>query len=261
MAEGLLRHYFGKKYEVFSAGTIPTQVNPYAIEVMSEIGIDISSQTSKHIDSMTNIHFDVAITVCDNARQSCPIVLCSEKTINWSFYDPAEAKGNKEEILESFRTVRDEIKRSIINHFCDIKIMSAVESDNHLIMQILKDNGLPYADIDTKKISLFLAYKDSSVIGIAGIEQLGDVGLLRSSAIIGEFRNSGYGSLLLQLIEEEARMKGILTLYLLTESAQEFFKKNGFHFISREEVASCIRHTRQFSELCPCSAVCMVKRI
>lgn len=261
MAEGLLRHYFGETYEAYSAGTEPTHVNPYATEVMAEIGIDIRAQDSKHVNVLADVDFDTAITVCDNAKQSCPIALHSQTTINWSFYDPAEARGNKEEILGAFRTVRNEIKRSIISQFCDIKIMPAVEADYPLISQILKGNGLPYDDINNETISLFIAYKGSSAIGIGGIEQVGDVGLLRSTVVLNEFRNSGYGSLLLQLIEEKARMKGVLTLYLLTESAQDFFKKNGFEFISRKEVPSCIRHTRQFSELCPCTANCMVKRI
>lgn len=119
MAEGLLREFYGDKYEVFSAGVNPTAVNPNAIKVMGEIGIDISKHTSKSVNEFINQNFDIIITVCDNAKESCPIFAGNAERIHWSFFDPAEAKGNDEEILKSFREVRDQIKNKIKNYFSE----------------------------------------------------------------------------------------------------------------------------------------------
>lgn len=113
IAEGILRHYYGDKYEVYSAGTQPSSVNPYAVKVMNELDIDISDHYSKHIDNLKDIDFDIVITVCDNAKESCPAYFGKAKKLHWSFEDPAEAKGNDNEILKKFRDIRDQIKNTI----------------------------------------------------------------------------------------------------------------------------------------------------
>ncbi len=115
MAEGLLRHLCGEKFEVESAGTERTQVRPLAIEAMKEIGIDISSQTSKTLRSLGDRRFDWAITVCDNANESCPIFPGGTRRLHWSFDDPSAATGSDEERLAVFRRVRDEIRGQIEN--------------------------------------------------------------------------------------------------------------------------------------------------
>lgn len=110
MAEGLLRHDAGKVYEVFSAGTKPTRVRPEAISVMREVGIDISGHRSKSVDEFAGQEFDYVITVCDNAKESCPVLPVKTKRIHWSIEDPAAAQGSEEEILTAFRRVRDELR-------------------------------------------------------------------------------------------------------------------------------------------------------
>ncbi len=110
MAEGLLRHDAGDVYEVFSAGTKPTRVRPEAISVMREVGIDISGHRSKSVDEFAGQDFDYVITVCDNARESCPIFPTKTKRIHWSIEDPAAARGSAEEILTAFRRARDELR-------------------------------------------------------------------------------------------------------------------------------------------------------
>ncbi|HMT08781.1 MAG TPA: arsenate reductase ArsC [Pyrinomonadaceae bacterium] len=110
MAEGLLRHIAGDKFEVESAGTIASFVRPQAIAAMAEIGIDISGHRSKCLDEFLDKEFDNVITVCDNANETCPIFPGDAKRIHWSFDDPAEAVGSGEEQLALFRRVRDEIK-------------------------------------------------------------------------------------------------------------------------------------------------------
>jgi arsenate reductase len=113
MAEGLLRTMAGERFEVASAGVAPSSVRPEAIEAMREIGIDISQQRSKSVDEFTDEHFDYVITVCDNAREHCPIFPGNAKRIHWSFDDPAAAPGDEVARLEVFRRVRDEIKEQL----------------------------------------------------------------------------------------------------------------------------------------------------
>jgi arsenate reductase len=110
MAEGLLRHEAGAAFEVFSAGTKPTQVRPEAVAVMREAGIDISGHRSKSVDEFEGQDFDYVITVCDNAKQSCPIYPEKTKRIHWSIEDPAAVQGSEEEILAAFRRIRDELR-------------------------------------------------------------------------------------------------------------------------------------------------------
>src|SRR5260370_20322153 len=109
MAEGLLRHDAGGRFEVFSAGTIPSRVRPEAITVMRELGIDISGNRSKHVDEFPGQQFDYALTVCDNANESCPVFPGRATRIHRNFDDPAALEGPEQERLALFRRVRDEI--------------------------------------------------------------------------------------------------------------------------------------------------------
>jgi len=110
MAEGLLRHDAGDTYEVFSAGTKPTLVRPEAIQVMREVGIDISGHRSKSVDEFEGQNFEYVITVCDNAKESCPIFPAKTKRIHWSIDDPAAVQGSEEERVAAFRLSRDELR-------------------------------------------------------------------------------------------------------------------------------------------------------
>jgi arsenate reductase len=117
MAEGYLRHVAGQEYEVFSAGTAPVGLNPLAVEAMREIGIDISQQHSKHVREFLGAKFPFVVTVCDRAKESCPIFPGAIRFIHWSFPDPAAAQGSHEERLAAFRRVRDQIARHIDQQF------------------------------------------------------------------------------------------------------------------------------------------------
>jgi len=110
MAEGLLRHKAGDRFEVFSAGTHPKGMHPRSIDVMKEIGIDISKQTSKDVASYANRKFDYVITVCDRAKQECPVFPGAEP-IHWGFDDPADASQDNQ--VAVFRRVRDEIRQRL----------------------------------------------------------------------------------------------------------------------------------------------------
>lgn len=122
MAEGILRTLYGDRYEAYSAGTQPTKVNPYAIKVMSEIGIDISNHRSKSAEEFRGKEFDYVVTVCDNAKEACPFFPGGKTYLHKGFKDPSEFKGNENEIIAEFQRVRDEIKRWIEETFgekCD----------------------------------------------------------------------------------------------------------------------------------------------
>jgi arsenate reductase len=114
MAEALLRVEAGDRFETFSAGLEPTEVNPLAVKAMSEIGIDISGQRAKGIEEyLGRRHFGYLITVCDHAAANCPIFPGVATRLHWSLVDPAAAVGSDAERLEVFRRVRDELKRLI----------------------------------------------------------------------------------------------------------------------------------------------------
>ena len=110
MAEGWLRRFAGDRAEVHSAGVRPSEVHPLAIRVMNEAGVDISGQRSKHVDEVKDMDFDVAVTVCDSARETCPVLPGARRTEHHSFEDPDKAVGSEEEALAVFRKVRDEIR-------------------------------------------------------------------------------------------------------------------------------------------------------
>lgn len=109
MAEAYLRHAASDKFQALSAGIEPKGLNPFAVEVMREIGIDISRQTSKDVVTLLGQHIPYVVTVCDNANERCPIFPGTWKFLHWSFEDPAAAEGPPEERLAVFRRVRDQI--------------------------------------------------------------------------------------------------------------------------------------------------------
>ena len=117
MAEGLLRYYGGKRFEVFSAGTFPSGVHPMAVEVMAERKIDLTGQRSKSIDVFMGQGFDFIVTTCDDARDSCPVFPGQGKRLHWDLEDPAKAGGSREQKLKVFRRVRDELEKLIRSHF------------------------------------------------------------------------------------------------------------------------------------------------
>jgi len=125
MAEGLLRHLAGDRFEAASAGTHPAGLNQGAVTVMREIGIDISSHRSKRVDEYLDARFDYVITVCDRAKETCPFFPAASTHLHWSFEDPAAAQGSAEERRAVFRKVRDQIADRIRQF-----IMSGARADS-----------------------------------------------------------------------------------------------------------------------------------
>lgn len=117
MAEGIMNNYLSSKYEAFSAGTEASEVNRFAIAAMCDIGIDIGGQYSKSINDLSDIDFDIVVTVCDDANEKCPVFLKGNRHIHKSFRDPAVYRGADDEKLNYFKDIRDQIKEWIISNF------------------------------------------------------------------------------------------------------------------------------------------------
>ena len=113
MGEGLFRHIVGDRFEVESAGTRPSSVRREAVAVMAELGIDLSSHRSKSVDEFLHHEFRYVFTVCDNARDSCPLLPGPAERIHWSFEDPAAVQGSEEDRLAAFRRIRDQIQTRV----------------------------------------------------------------------------------------------------------------------------------------------------
>lgn len=125
MAEGLLRTLTSGQMEVFSAGTKPSLVNPLAIQVMAERGIDIGQQRSKHLDEYLQQSFDYVITVCDEAAETCPVFPGPAKRIHWNFPDPAAAQGTDDDKRNAFRQVRESLEATLrewLGHLTELAI-------------------------------------------------------------------------------------------------------------------------------------------
>ena len=117
MAEGWLRHYGGDRFEVFSAGTHPSHVRPEAIAAMSELGVDLRGHRSKSVDEFAGQNFAYIVTVCDNAKENCPVFPGAAQRVHWSFDDPAAAPSDFAERVAEFRRVRDEIAMRLREFF------------------------------------------------------------------------------------------------------------------------------------------------
>jgi len=117
MAEGVVNHYLGDRFKAYSAGTEATRVNPLAVQVMAELGIDISHHTSKTLAEFDGQPFDYVITLCGDANETCPHFIGGVERIHMGFSDPSKATGTDEEVLEGFRRVRDDIKTKLLGFF------------------------------------------------------------------------------------------------------------------------------------------------
>ncbi|QDU64550.1 Arsenate-mycothiol transferase ArsC2 [Planctomycetes bacterium Pan216] len=120
MAEGLWRERANEQWEALSAGSRPAgYVHPLAVKVMDEVGVDIRNQESKPISALAGKSFDLVVTVCDSAKETCPVMPGAKKWLHWSFTDPADAEGDDDTKLEAFREVRDQINSRIEKFLAD----------------------------------------------------------------------------------------------------------------------------------------------
>ena len=121
MAEAFLRSYAGDRFEVYSAGLEPEEINPYTRQVMEEAGVSLEGQYSKGLEEyLGREHFDYLITVCERAERSCPIVPGTGERLHWPFEDPVAFEGSEEETLDKFREVRDQIEGRVLEWLRDL---------------------------------------------------------------------------------------------------------------------------------------------
>lgn len=139
----------------------------------------------------------------------------------------------------------------------NMKIRQATDTDLVSVESLLKDNSLPFSDCGEHIDNFFLKEDKNNIIGIGGIEVYGSNGLIRSIVVTQDYRGKGVATEIMQTIKEKALYLGVKKLYLLTESANEYFEKHGFMAIKRTEAPETIMNTKQFRELCPSSAVIM----
>ena len=142
-----------------------------------------------------------------------------------------------------------------------MRYREAKEQDIQRIKEFLDLSGLPSIDIDGQAQTIFVAESAERLVGTGGIEVFGRVGLIRSVAVAPEHRNNGIAKYLYTLLEAYARDAGVRTLYLITDSAKEYFQKLGFSVQARDTVPDLIKKTSQFSKLCPSSATIMCKAL
>jgi arsenate reductase (thioredoxin) len=117
MAEALLRMLYGDRYDVYSAGTHPGVVNPYAVRALAELGYDLAGHRSKHIEEFLEREIDVVVTVCDSARENCPWFPGGKERIHHSFPDPAALGGSDDEIMAGVREIRDRMREWLVDVF------------------------------------------------------------------------------------------------------------------------------------------------
>ena len=121
MAEGMLRHLAGERFEAFSAGTEATHVRPQAVEVMRKVEVDISGQESETLDRYLGKPFDYVVTVCDDANETCPVFPGAKERLHWSLPDPSAARGTEEERLRVFRSVRGSLRRLVEERLVNVQ--------------------------------------------------------------------------------------------------------------------------------------------
>lgn len=142
-----------------------------------------------------------------------------------------------------------------------ITLKGATQEDLDRIVDLLEEHDLPFDDVRSEPRCFLLASSGSTFVGIAGLETFGAVGLLRSVVVVGPRRGRGYGSALIDAVEDHARTNQVGTLYLLTTTAAEFFRQVGYTEVPRESVPPDIAETPEFTDLCPATATCMWKDV
>ena len=120
MAEGIVNHFLGQRFQAFSAGTEATTVNPRAVAIMAEIGIDITGHHSKTMDEFSGESFDYVITLCGDANEKCPLFFGGVERMHIGFHDPSKVTGTDQEVIADFRRVRDEIKTTLLEFFKNV---------------------------------------------------------------------------------------------------------------------------------------------
>jgi protein-tyrosine-phosphatase/N-acetylglutamate synthase-like GNAT family acetyltransferase len=264
MAEGLARTLFGGLVRVQSAGSHPSRVNPNAIAVMREVGIDISEHRSKSVNEIDSSTVDVVVTLC--ADEVCPVWPGKLVRVHWPLPDPS-SDDPPEATLDRFRRVRDELRVRLwalaANRFVDgVTLGPPLAGELPAIEALVVANGLPGAVVaDHFPSGYIVARRDGRLVGVAALERYDDVALLRTVAVEQSERGSGTGLALVADRLATAWKSEIDRVFLLTTTAPEFFRRFGFAEADRALVPGALQASPEFTALCPSTATCMVVSI
>jgi protein-tyrosine-phosphatase/N-acetylglutamate synthase-like GNAT family acetyltransferase len=267
MAEGLARTLFGSLVRVQSAGSAPSRVNPNAVAVMREIGIDISGHRSKSVDEIDPSSVDVVVTLC--AEEVCPVWPGKLTRVHWPIPDPAtdDPSASPEAMLVRFRRARDELRVRLwtfaSNRFVDgVTVGPPNVDDLPAIEALVSESGLPRAVVvDHFPSGYVVARRGSAVVGVAALETHGDVALLRTVAMNPSERGKGTGLALVAERLTTAWRSQIDRVFLLTTTAPEFFRRFGFAEVDRALAPESLQESPEFTALCPSTATCMAVSI
>jgi arsenate reductase len=266
MAEGFLRS-FDPMIEVHSAGTQPAAlVHPAAVQVMAEAGVDIGGQRPKSVERYLGEPFHFVITVCDHARETCPVFAGDvRQRVHLGFEDPAAAQGGHDDVLATFRRVRDEIRdqlRVFYESRIAVKVRPVTLADLPAAERLIEECGLPLDGVTDQFGGGFVAAVIAGELaGVAGVEVYGSYGLLRSVAVAPEHRGKGAAAALVRDCIEWSGKNSLAALFLLTTTAAAYFTRAGFETVPREEAPEEIRACREFRAACPASATLMRLRL
>ena len=269
MAEGLGRMILGDRARVQSAGSRPSRVNPYAIEVMKELGVDLAAHHSKSVDSIDPASVDTVITLC--AEEVCPAFLGEARRLHWPIPDPAseDPSLSREEMLVRFRSARDTIRTMIeslargASAASDAKAVVAPARAEDLaeVEALLHSLDLPLAGLRQEYPGGYVIVREGgALVGVAGLEIYDRVGLLRSVAVAPSRQGTGLGQVLVADRLRAASDRGLDAVYLLTTTAPEFFRRLGFVPARRDEVPPSLAVSPEFADVCPASATCLAWR-
>jgi protein-tyrosine-phosphatase/N-acetylglutamate synthase-like GNAT family acetyltransferase len=263
MAEGLARALFGSSLSVQSAGSQPSRVNPNAITVTREAGIDISGHASKSTDAIDPARIGTVITLC--AEEVCPFWPGNIERLHWPLPDPATSDPSvtPDEMLARFRSTRDELRRRLIAFAAKrppagITLGVPTADDLPAIEALVSQSELPTAVVREAFPSAYVvARRDGAVVGVAALEVHASVGLLRSVAVAKTERHHGIGIALVSDRLTVARAASLSAVYLLTTTAAPFFRRFGFADAVRSTVPAALQAHPELATLCPSSATCM----
>jgi N-acetylglutamate synthase-like GNAT family acetyltransferase/protein-tyrosine-phosphatase len=263
MAEGLARRLFGDRVAVESAGSRPSRVNPYAIEVMAEHGIDLASHRSKSVDDLARDGVERVITLC--AEEVCPLWLGSARRLHWPIPDPAsdDPAITPDEMRARFRRGRDEILRRLVGLAATrvpdgISLRAAEAAELDAVRALAARCELPVEGLaDQFPAGYVVAHRGEALVGVAGLEVHGGAGVLRSVAVAPGERGTGLGVALTANRLVAAREQRLDAVYLLTTTAADFYARFGFQPFPRAEVPEAVARCPELASICPSSATCL----
>ncbi len=262
IAEGLARKRFGDRLRILSAGSVPTQVNPLAIEMMAKHGIDLSTHASKLVDDVDPAGIELVITLC--AEEVCPVFYAPVRRLHWPIPDPAITLAGEPLYMpmHRFRVARlaIEAKLDLVEPALALPprtyIAPATPSDAPEIAALLTAVQLPLDGLD--QAELVIARIDGALVGCAGLERWESFGIVRSVAVADAHRGSRIAAVLVRDRLCAARFDALVGVYLLTTSATRYFERFGFSAIDRAKLPRALDGSTQVA-LPACSRATAMK--